>query len=265
LELRLYDAWSGKDLWRQAVAAGSRATLVDCDEVAVLEPQGRLVIRSLVDDRLRVDAQLEPEKTLSSLHVLRSQTQYVVATSRTAVAEATPSGIEVQALQGMHFTPLITGNVRAFERSSGKAQWSAPAAIDGYAFLMDQPVESPLLVLLRHVRPSRQRTNVRQQTALLCLDRRDGRRVWSRDDLPAQTFTYEILADPRERVVTVALPAKTIKFKLTDEPIPPDPPAKPTPASDTSADARSPGDALELVDTVLRTFGGVSPFGRGGQ
>jgi len=76
LELWLYDAWTGKDLWRLSVPAGTKGELIEGDEVAVLEPTGRFVVRSLSDDRPRLEAQLEPEKSLLSLYVLRSQPQY---------------------------------------------------------------------------------------------------------------------------------------------------------------------------------------------
>jgi len=60
----------------------------------------------------------------------------------------------------------------------------------------------------------------------MCLDRRDGRSVLAKEGIPAQTVSYDIVADPRERTVSITMPGKAVLLKLTDEPIPPEPPAQ---------------------------------------
>lgn len=223
LELRLYDAWTGNELWHEALLPGTRGELVDYDEVAVLEPTGRFVVRSLRDNRPRVQAQLEPEK-IRSIFVLRSQEQYLLAANRAAVGAAGSSASEFQGTG--QFAPLLIGNVYAFDRATGKPQWQVPASIESFGWPLDQPLESPFLVLLRNVRPTQPQPNNRMKTSLLCLDRRDGRIVLFRDDIPVQTNTFEIVADPREHAVNIALPSKSFMLKLTDEPMPPEPPAQ---------------------------------------
>jgi hypothetical protein len=258
LELRVYDAWTGKDLWRETLPPGTKGDLIDSEEVAVLEPAGKFLVRSLRDDRPRLQAQVEPEKSLVSLHVLRSQTQYILATNHAFSADSRPQEVEFQAFNSSFTAPLLTGNVYAFDRATGKSQWPVPATVESYGLPLDQPVESPLLVLMRNVRSTQPQPGSRQQrTSLLCLDRRDGRCVLLKDDIPAQTFTFDVVADPQDHSVTVALPAKTITLKLTDEPIPPEPPAQTSVSASDKPEARPtvPEAAADAAIPAVRAIG----------
>ncbi len=232
LELRLYDAWTGQDIWQEALPPGTKGELVDNDEVAVLEPTGRFVVRSLRDNRPRVQAQLKPEK-IHAIYVLRSQEQYILAANRKVGGASSSSESEFHGLNTGQFSPLLIGNVQAFDRGTGKPQWPVPVSIESFGLPLDQPTESPLLVFLRNVRPTQPQTANRTKTSLLCLDRRDGRSVLLKDDIPVQTNAFDIVADPREHTVSIALPSKTLTLTLTDEPLPPTPPAQtdPSPAA----------------------------------
>lgn len=227
LELRLYDAWTGRDVWREKFPPTARGDLVADDEVAIVEPGGRCLIRSLRDPQPRVDVKLDPEPTLLSVHVLRSSNQYLVATNRPPAGEAaspepdSPNFNLIQTQQLGMATPFITGTVYAFDRQTGQAPWTKPLAVDGYGFPLDQPAECPLVVFLRNTRLSGQRTATRPPAALLCVDRRDGQPVLKKEDLPAQTYTCDMVADPREHVVSVSLGARNITFRWE----PPPPPA----------------------------------------
>jgi len=226
LVLRLYDAWSGKDVWREELPRTSKATLVDHDEVAILRPDGRFAIRSLSDDQTRIDTTLEAEQFLSSIHVIRSEDQYIALTNRAVKIEPNTPAANIRSISSGAATPLVTGMAYAFDRATGKPSWKAPTAIERYGFPVDQPTESPVLVFVRHVRPKTKKGTSRLHTSILCLDRRDGRSLLQKDDIPAQTYTYDLVADRYKQTVTLALPNKTIAIKLTDAPIPPEPPAK---------------------------------------
>jgi outer membrane protein assembly factor BamB len=228
LELRLYDAWTGDEIWREQFVAGSKGTLVDDDEVAVLQPDGRFMVRTLYDDRTRVETTLEAEAQLDSLHVLRSSTQYLVAASRTITATSDGRTPGIRSISSGSYTPLILGRLYAFGRADGETLWQTPAAVDRHGLLLDQPAESPVLVFLRHVRPTSSRGTTREHTELLCLDRRDGRVLVDNIQIPAQTSMYEIQADRQASTVQIGLPGKTVTIKLTDQPMPPEPPAQTT-------------------------------------
>ncbi len=83
-ELWLYDAVTGDEIWREQLPAGTRGTLVDCDEVALLQPDGRFVVRSLRGPEVLLEARLNADEKLRSVYVLRSRDQYLVATNHAA-------------------------------------------------------------------------------------------------------------------------------------------------------------------------------------
>jgi len=62
---------------------------------------------------------------------------------------------DFQSLSTGFSAPLITGHLYAFDRATGKPQWQVPASIESFGLPLDQPTESPLLVFLRQVRPTR--------------------------------------------------------------------------------------------------------------
>jgi hypothetical protein len=62
LTLRLYDAWTGEEHWREEVPPDTKAALIEDDEVALLQSDGRFIVRSLNNDAISVETQVEPEE-----------------------------------------------------------------------------------------------------------------------------------------------------------------------------------------------------------
>ncbi|TVS18003.1 MAG: hypothetical protein EA424_11765 [Planctomycetaceae bacterium] len=224
LTLRLYDVWTGEEHWREEVPAESRATLIEEDEVALLQPDGRLVIRSLGGDAVLVETQVQPEQGLLSLYVIRSQQQYLVVTNRTARVEPNTPAASIRSIVSGTATPLVSGHAYAFDRGTGQSVWEEPFPVDRFGFPEDQPSESPVLLLLRHYRPDSTR-GTQQHTAMLALARHDGRQVMDKGDIPAQTYTYDVTADRLQQSVTIGLPSRNITMKMTDNPVPEPPDA----------------------------------------
>jgi hypothetical protein len=83
---------------------------------------------------------------------------------------------------------------------------------------------------------------------VLCLDRRDGRIVFERDDIPIQqTNSYEFIGNRAASEVTLSLAStrssqrqKTFTFTLTEDPKPPEPSAQ-TGAASSRIVERPPG------------------------
>jgi hypothetical protein len=217
LTLRLYDAWTGDELWREVVPADSKATLVEDDEVAILQSDGRFVVRSLQDDAIRLQTHVEREDALLALYVIRSQLQYLLVTNRTAPAEPNTPAANIRSIPSGSATPLVSGHAYAFSRQTGGQLWPQPAVVDRYGFPVDQPSEMPVLLFLRHYRPDADQAGTRQHTSVLALHRSDGRQVMEKGDIPAQTYTYDVTADRRNRTVNIGLPGKTITMMLTGE------------------------------------------------
>jgi len=221
LGLKLTDVWSGKVLYEGNHATGSRGAIVGHDEVATLAPDGTFSIVSLVDGKLRVQAKVDPEPTLLSISVQRGNEQYILTT--TIPQQATSGTVDYSPIPGTTTAPLFSGKLYAFDRSSGRSMWPCAAVIEQYGMPSDQPPDLPVLVLLRNVRPRGRNT---AQTSILCLDKRDGRVLLSKDDVPVQSNFYDITGDFEKKTVTVQLGVKVFTLEMTSAEIAPEPPAQ---------------------------------------
>ncbi len=159
--------------------------------------------------------------------------------------------------------PLVTGPVYAFDRRTGESSWEKPAAVERYGFYAAQPSESPVIVFIRQYTPKTEKgSSTRQHTSVLCLDRRDGRVLVEKGDIPAMTYTFDVLADRSKATVTVGLPAKTFEIKLTDQPIPPEPPqqAEDQPADDTPVEEKGEPNAKPKMEEASKKMLANSTF-----
>jgi hypothetical protein len=119
---------------------------------------------------------------------------------------------------------------------SGEALWHIPAEIDQYGLPLDQPSELPVLTFLRHAAPTVERGPRRTQTSILCIDKRDGRILLQRENIPAATHSYKVVGRPAEKTVRVQLPGQSFTIRFSDEPVAPEPPAQTGEASSMIAD-----------------------------
>ncbi len=108
-------------------------------------------------------------------------------------------------------------------------------AVEQFGLPMDQPSETPVLLLLRQFTPAAAQGPRREQTSILCLDRRDGKPLLDKTDVPSQTNAFELVADRRKQTVTISLPAKTFVITLSDAaaPVVPTTPSPTTPSPTT--------------------------------
>ena len=254
LTVRLKDAWDPeKELWAKTIARGSRACLIDGEEMAVLEPGGQFTVVSLASGEVQFAVPLAPEPDLSWIQVLRSRDQYLLLASQ---EDASSGGVNVQPPSSSANSPnsRMHGRVYAFDRETGKLAWPSPAFVDHQFLPADQPPESPLLVFVANRTDTRGPGN-RPATAVLALDRRTGESVFE-GEVGGPTAHCEMAADLARREVKVSLissTSKTITFRLTDEPRPPAPPAQTgamasrTAGQPKGAVDRSLGAAIELL------------------
>lgn len=248
VKLRLYDAWDGRELWSKRVDPKSRGTIIDGDELALLEASGSFSIVSLADGTARLTAQLEPETTLTWIQVLRSQTQYVLMASQ---EHSEPGNIHTQPIGVANGQQSkLHGRVLAFDRETGKAQWPVPAFVSQHCLPAEQPVESPLLFFVRNKTDANKPAG--SKASILVLDRRDGRIVYD-NDVSAPANACDISLDPAKHAATLTLLSPTSKlfaFQLTEKPQPPEPPAQ-TGALSSLAVGQPRGILDRTVDAAL--------------
>ncbi len=223
LKLSVTDPLEGKPRWTRTFPFGSKGETIGETEVAVMQPGGELAVIELATGEDRFTAQLEPQKDLSALFVLRDSQRYVVVANGTPQAVTTKRRVQAAPI-GYH-SQLISGRVYCFD-SSGRELWPGSALIRDYGLPLDQPAESPVIAFLRHETPTSGNVPRRTQTALLCLDKSDGRLLVDTAEIPAQTGMYELVATPATGAVELQLQGKSFKLNYTEEPRPPQPPAQ---------------------------------------
>ena len=222
LLISLNDPWARRDIWSATFAPGSKGVALGDDSVALMQPDGKFSMLSVSDGGKTIDEKLEAEPNLQSIHVIRSAAQDILVTNHPFIADR-PQQRVIQLPQANNdpsWLP-VTGRVYAFDRASGKPQWSTPAGVEQHGLVLNSPPELPVIVFLRTMV-----VNLNQQHAsMLCLDKRTGRAVYDDDDLPQLIQTYDIIGDAKEKTVTVTgAPSQTVTLKFTDKPIPPEPP-----------------------------------------
>jgi outer membrane protein assembly factor BamB len=224
LKLQLDDVWEQKTLWSETAPAGSRAWLCSPDEVAMITPLGKFSIRSLLNDSVKIELQLEAAPALRDLFVLKGAQQYLVAVSVPPVNASRT--LNIQAAPGGNHAPLFTGKLYSVDALTGQLQWPVPAAISQMSLPLDQPLDQPVLLLMRNVQPRSGGESRKMYTSLLCLDKRTGAVLWEEREVPNMTQAYELETDGEGAAVRVALPGKAVRIRFTDNPAPPEPPVQ---------------------------------------
>lgn len=229
LTLRMVDVWDDREAWQHVFADESRGFVIDNDELVIMQPDGRLVVLGLADGQIRLETNLLPEKLLTYVFAIRSQDQYLFVTHRpiqTGRTSANRRNFGGSYHASLGATRRVNGRVYAYDRQTSRPMWPVPAEIDGYKLPLSQAANSPLLLFLRYPTPTIQTRNNRRtqqrQTEILCLDRRDGRRLTQSQPIVGGLALHGIEAFPEERQVVVELRGNHgIILAYTDKPRPP--------------------------------------------
>ena len=220
LRVRWSDAWQQQQTWQREFEVKSQCWLPSRDEVAVMEPSGKLTVIRLNDGQTSVEAQLEAEPRLSRLYVIRSRDQYTVAACRQEARRSDMPRTRYFGALESDFSPEVNGRIYAIDRKSGALRWPVPAEVRDFKMPLDQPAESPALVFLNNTsnRTSAATPRTTYKGAALCLDKRDGRKILS-DDTLAAIRTFAIDAQPEEHTVAIRTNSKQFVIRFTDEPV----------------------------------------------
>ena len=232
--VRLIDPWEEgtprHSVWvSDALDGRSRMFMLEDEAVAVYEPSGRFIILDLVDGHPIVDQQLQPEKTLTEICVLRYPDQYLlIAYSQ----QSTANTARQMYMHGASRVRIGRGQVYAFDLA-GKKTWPEPVEVTNQFLALNQPRRLPVLTFVCMVQEP-QAGNIRTQpkTAVLCLDRRTGKVICSRE-FADPTSIFQLSGNPEKQTVGIRLQKNELTLTFTDEPIPP---------KEDSDEGRGPGD-----------------------
>ncbi len=217
-------------LWSHRFSAGAKGTIVEHDEAAVMELDGTLTLVDLKTGKVRFQTKLDAQTEMETLHVLRGRDEYIVIPS--VPIEEGPDGLRVRTAPGIfgsqgQYSPAVKGNVYALDRDSGESLWPSPAVVEHFALPLDQPTQLPVLLFMRNVESGAASSN-KWVTEILCLDKRDGRTIFHKNDIPGETRVYRMVGDEKEKSAAIMLPGISYTLQWTDKPRPPQPPAQVT-------------------------------------
>ncbi len=223
--LAFFDPWRQRTLWPERTFAGaSRVDVVQQNAVGVLEPSGHFLLLDLADGRAIADVQLKVRSamTVTDLAVLRMGDQFIVLAQDRAAANNNNNNNEiVRTPQGMLGCSARRARVYALDLQ-GKLAWPEPVDVDHATFLLSQPARLPVLVFCSFV-SDRFNNGNRVRTALVAVDRRDGRIVYEKNDAgpasPMGWMTLDIEGDPQDSTVRIRSSTENIVLKFTDKPV----------------------------------------------
>lgn len=210
------DLWTQSDLWKLEVPADALLAEVSPDSLAIAQRDGTITIVSTDDGKPSVRYQGEPiPKGIQQMWVMPSGSDYLVILSG-----------ETKSQNGVTFSspmpwrcPLVTGYLLSLDRQTGKLRWQKPATVAAYAIPLDQPPESPVLLLMRQTRGANQlrASNAANRPSVMCLDRRYGSPL-IRDEVVSRATTYHVFADTAKHQVDVRMMQRRWTFTFTDKP-----------------------------------------------
>jgi outer membrane protein assembly factor BamB len=220
--VRLIDPWeegTPKHLvWvSDELDSSSRMFMLEDEAVAVYEPSGRFVVLDLADGHPIIDQQLRPEIGLAEIYVLRCPDQYLLIAHARQTAANTARRTYRQVVSSVR---IARGLVYAFDLS-GKKMWPEPVEVTNQFLALNQPRRLPVLTFVCMLQePPAGNTRPHPKTVVLCLDKRTGRVVYSKE-FADPTSVFQLSGDPEKKTVGIRLQKKKLTLTFTDQPIPP--------------------------------------------
>jgi hypothetical protein len=228
LPISVTDVLTGEELLNAQYSGDARLSVVEPNMVAVFEPSGKFQLIDAGTGKLVIDQKLEAHAAAQSIHCSISGDTLILAISATvAPGRHQPIGFAGD-------FPLVHGPVYAFDLRTGQPCWPSPAYVEERGLVMGAPDDLPIVVFAD--REARRDTAGagNMKLRLLCLDKATGQSIYRNDDLldvADGNFRIQALASGeaaanREREILIETTAQRVRLALTDEPRPPEPPAR---------------------------------------
>jgi len=192
-------------VWQQTFKPDAQPYLIAGDEVAVLEPTGKLAVVSLPDGRAVLESKVDAPEGLQSIVVLRSAENYVLIANRPAAA----GGGRVTYNYPGHIP--VHGRVYGLDRKSQELLWTAD--LEHQSMRLGQPAEVPVLTFFSRVRHKEGNT-YKTHSEIVCLDKRTGKRLHEEKSANSRPNFYDVHADPEKDQVEIRTYTETIRFKF---------------------------------------------------
>lgn len=190
--LSLQDVVSGETLWSHNFSDQAQPSLVSLEEVAVLEPAGRIAVLGIDDGSTRLDAAVDPVSGLQSFVLLHTRERDVLLT----YCRDPNAPLRVEFDTGD--TQSVNGIAYGFDRKTGERVWSRQ--IDEQSIDLSQPLELPILTFVSHLTVPRTRTDGYAPSSILVLDKRTGDVIFNDQAATSQLRFRVTAAANRSRI-----------------------------------------------------------------
>lgn len=219
LEMRDFDG--DKVVWQQQYPSGTLTYVMASDQLAVLEPAGKLSILQLATGQSKLIAASPVKRPVGSGGVLAVQEddeRYVV------VAGVAPKKTDLKTVTTLEFGPsndssfAVDGQAFAIRKTDGKVLWSVP--VEQTAFDFTQPAKYPILVLAARqseIDPGGGFVRMPRLSTLI-IDKRTGAKVYeTQETLLAINRGPQIVPLPDERKLIVDYQAFSLELSFPGE------------------------------------------------
>jgi outer membrane protein assembly factor BamB len=131
--LRLYDALTGKDVWKRTFPAGSRGvTCMDAELAAIVDPNGNVTVLDAAGGKELVTLSVEPKQLqgMREVRLLSDANQFYLAIDVPPAGDRVLGGTVTPNFplgSGIRTVP-ISGWLDAFSRTTGKIAWRTEVA-----------------------------------------------------------------------------------------------------------------------------------------
>jgi outer membrane protein assembly factor BamB/predicted negative regulator of RcsB-dependent stress response len=209
MRVSLVDPWAGQTLWQRDFADKAQPWLIDAGELAVLEPDGLFTTVSLLSGEPLMQAQVDAVPQLEGIWAERLAGQY------TLIARDPSVGKNVQTMmQQFNGSYAVTGRVYGLDRRTGKLLWTTN--VDKQGIRLGQPADVPVLTFFTQGNVL-EGNQYRGYAALLCLDKRNGRVLHSKESKNHHPQFFETDVDLAKSIVDLRTPLGPVKLTFTDE------------------------------------------------
>ncbi|MEI8379396.1 MAG: PQQ-binding-like beta-propeller repeat protein [Planctomycetota bacterium] len=198
-------------VWQQECPMDTLSVVVDHQDLAILEPEGRLKMFRLTDGRevYQTELPIKSPRPRNWLVVQRSIEQDIILTGeRTTQA----SGFE---MMGSQVGTAFNGYVCAVSPTNGKVQWVI--TVERAAYDRTQPASLPLLMLASRQLERRNANAFEHRFRMNAeiIDKRTGRKMYStEEDAPLQSPRFE--PDPEHSRIVANFFGWQLEFALSE-------------------------------------------------
>lgn len=205
--LRMVDAWSGEQLWRENFAPDAYPWLCRRGEAGVLDPAGNFAVVGLEQGKKLASAQLGPQEGLTEAVVLGNSEGYTVIACRPQEQKGPANQFFHQQFPG---TMMVSGVMYGVKTGQDKPAWSRPMV--EHMLRPEQPAEIPLVVCCTQVYQNDGK-NGKHFEKQFVVDKRTGEVLLDEQTQPSGML-YQMTGDPDSRKIEIKTQQRTIRYEF---------------------------------------------------